>query len=114
MTAVSVKERGGCDVDGIDDLRQHHYFNGGAWEVVDARRLPSPLHAHNRNLKQAKPSSLKRIEATIEEANAQAQKPHPSGQTFQETHMVADWDCVCPVAVANEYMEHIHHNMAAV
>ena len=101
------------------DIKAHRIFEGVDWELVEQRRLPSPLTDLLRVSPQGGGSNTEETaskeEAGIKIAMKMEAKDEVSIQSGQtDSNTIDGWDYVSPEAITREYLEQVALCVSAV
>jgi len=99
-------KRLGAGAKGAAEIQKHKYWGDVEWQLVNARKLPSPLLHYVQHKGQPRPEKLRKQQRAAQDtaqnlstSDAAAAKAGSDGNT------VDGWDFVSPQALSTEYIE---------
>jgi len=95
---------------GSDEIKKHKYWNEPEWQLVDARKMPSPLQAYVQGRSGPRPDKLRKqqraaVETAVNMAKADYAGANGSQGSGGKDLDVTGWDFVSSHAINQEYVE---------
>jgi len=107
LLAQDYKQRIGCGMSGVDEIKGHMYFATVDWDIVSACKLPSPLKGVKGvpKRKKDKEQQAQRTAHTMLESDLKEERQEDS---------VTTWDYVSAAAITDEYLESMYRCVSSI